>query len=87
LLLVERNLVDSACGFKADFPSWIPLDKWLPSVFEPWEACGYTPMLWLDITMAEGLIYSSVSLIALGVISLVLNCLFGTSYGRSKAFR
>ena len=87
LLLVERNMVESACGFKPDFPSWMPLDKWLPSVFEAWEACGYTPMLWLDITMAEALNYCAIFLIALGAISLILNCLFGKTERSLKLFK
>ncbi len=77
LLLIERNLVEGSCGFKANFPSWMPLDTWLPSVFEPWEACGYTPMLWFNITMAEGLIYCSIFIFALGAISFLLNLFFG----------
>jgi len=77
LLRIERNQVESACGFKADFPQWLPLDVWLPSVFEPWEACGYTPMLWLDITMAEALVYCSYGVIATGVLMLATNLLFG----------
>ncbi len=76
LLKIERNLVESACGFKANFPSWLPLDKWLPSVFEPWEACGYTPMMWLDYTMAEALIYCSYFVIGLGLAGLLLNLFF-----------
>jgi disulfide bond formation protein DsbB len=48
---------------KLGFPDWIALDKWLPSVFEPWEPCGYTPELLFGITMAEGLIVVSVTAI------------------------
>jgi len=77
LLRIERNQVESTCGFKAEFPQWLPLDVWLPAVFEPWEACGYTPMLWLDITMAEALVYCSYAVIALGVLMLIINLLFG----------
>ncbi|MEH6443859.1 MAG: disulfide bond formation protein B [Oceanospirillaceae bacterium] len=77
LLLIERNLVEGSCGFKPNFPTWLPLDEWIPSVFQAWEACGYTPMLWLEITMAEGLIYCSWFVIALGAISLLLNLFFG----------
>ncbi len=86
LLLIERNLVEGSCGFKANFPSWMPLDQWLPSVFEPWEACGYTPMLWFDITMAEGLVYCSIFVFALGAISLILNVLFGKSRREMSLF-
>ena len=77
LLRIERNLVESACGFSADFPNWLPLDKWLPSVFEPWEACGYTPNLWFNITMAEALVYCSIFIFALGSLALLLNLVAG----------
>lgn len=86
LLLIERNLVEGSCGFKANFPSWMPLDQWLPSVFEPWEACGYTPMLWFNITMAEGLIYCSIFVFALGAIAFLLNIFFGKNRREQNLF-
>ena len=86
LLRIERNQVESTCGFKADFPQWLPLDQWLPAVFEPWEACGYTPMLWLDITMAEALIYCSIAITLLGLISLFINVAFGRKKDKLELF-
>ncbi len=86
LMLIERNLVEGACGFKANFPQWMPLDKWLPSVFEPWEACGYTPMLWFNITMAEGLIYCAIFVFSLGACSLLLNAFYGRDKRTSNLF-
>ena len=77
LLKIENNEIESVCGFKPDFPQWLPLDIWLPSVFEAWEACGYTPEMWVDITMAQALIYCSIGIIALGVFALTANILFG----------
>lgn len=53
---IERGFIEGSCTLNSGFPSWLALDKWLPSVFEPWEACGYTPELLFGITMAEGLI-------------------------------
>lgn len=86
LLLIERNLVEGSCGFKANFPNWLPLDTWFPSVFEPWEACGYTPMLWFNITMAEGLIYCSIGILAIASISLLLNLCFGKKQRELQLF-
>jgi disulfide bond formation protein DsbB len=86
LLLIERNLIDGSCGFKANFPQWMPLDKWLPSVFEPWEACGYTPMLWFNITMAEGLMYCAILIFSLGAVSLLLNAFLGKKKRTSNLF-
>lgn len=86
LLKIERNEIESLCGFKADFPQWLPLDQWLPSVFEAWEACGYTPMLWFDTTMAEALIYCSISIMAVGAFALVVNILFGQEKPKLQLF-
>lgn len=57
LLGVERGFIESSCGIDDGLPAWLPpLDKWLPSVFEPWVPCGYTPELLFGVTMAEALI-------------------------------
>lgn len=62
---VERGLVEDACGMDSGLPDWFALDKWLPTIFEPWEPCGYTPELLFGITMAEGLL----ALSALAIIA------------------
>lgn len=56
---IERGFVDGSCTLNASFPTWLPLDQWWPAVFEPWEACGYTPELVFGITMAEALIVTA----------------------------
>lgn len=66
VLGIERGWFEGSCTFEPPFPSWIPLHEWLPSVFEPWELCGYTPEILLGITMAE-------MLIAIAAIYLVIN--------------
>lgn len=55
VLGIERGWFEGSCTFEAPFPDWIPLHEWLPSVFEPWELCGYTPDIIFGITMAETL--------------------------------
>ena len=77
LVSIERNEIESACGFKANFPQWLPLDTWLPSMFEPWEACGYTPMMMFDNTMGELLVYCAMFIFSLGVLGLIVHLLFG----------
>jgi len=77
LVRIERNEIESSCGFKADFPNWLPLDTWLPAVFEPWEACGYTPMMKFGLTMGETLVYCSYFIFSLGAVALILNLAFG----------
>lgn len=67
---IERGFVEGSCTLNSGFPSWLALDKWLPEIFEPWEACGYTPELLFGITMAEGLIVLAAGLVILMLVML-----------------
>lgn len=53
---VERGWIEAACSMNSGLPSWFALDQWWPTLFEVWEACGYTPELYFGITMAEALV-------------------------------
>ncbi len=66
---IERGTIIDSCTMDAGFPDWLPLQRWLPQVFEPWEPCGYTPELPFGITMAEGLVVIGLAWVA---VSLVL---------------
>jgi disulfide bond formation protein DsbB len=66
---VERGTIIDACTMDPQFPSWLPLHQWLPTLFEPWEPCGYTPMLAFNVSMAEALIVISLLWV---LVSLVL---------------
>jgi disulfide bond formation protein DsbB len=68
LLGTERGFVFLECGVDPGLPTWLPLDKWLPFMFEVKESCGYTPKLWFDVSMAEALM---LVFPVLGVISLL----------------
>ncbi|WP_293266566.1 disulfide bond formation protein B [Neptunomonas sp.] len=68
---IERGFVDGSCTLNSGFPSWLALDKWMPTLFEPWEACGYTPELLFGITMAEGLITISAGLSLAMLVMLI----------------
>ncbi|MDP2523729.1 disulfide bond formation protein B [Neptunomonas phycophila] len=67
---IERGFIDGSCSLDGGFPAALPLNEWLPSIFEPWESCGYTPDLLWGITMAEGLIVMAAALIAVFVLGL-----------------
>ncbi len=41
------------CGFLPDFPSWLPLHEWLPSVFQPTGMCGEIDWTLFGLTMPE----------------------------------
>ncbi len=65
----ERGWVDGSCGdLESGYPAWLPLDKILPAVFQPLEACGLTPWIIPQfMSMAEALI-----LIAAGLLLVML---------------
>lgn len=69
LLGTEKGFVYIECGVDAGMPAWLPLDRWLPLLFNPTESCGYTPKLPFGISMAEALI---VVVPLLGLVTLVM---------------
>ena len=70
LLGTERGFVYLECGVDPGLPAWLPLDSWLPIMFEVKESCGYTPKLWFDISMAEGLMVVFPLLALLSLLAL-----------------
>lgn len=68
---VERGTIVDACSMDAQFPSWLPLHQWLPAMFEPWEPCGYTPMLAFNISMAEALMVISMLWVLVSLVLLI----------------
>jgi disulfide bond formation protein DsbB len=43
----------STCSFYPEFPSWMPLDTWLPSVFLPTGMCSEIPWTMFSVSMAQ----------------------------------
>jgi disulfide bond formation protein DsbB len=72
---VERGTVIGECNMDLGLPEWFAVDRWLPAVFEPWEACGYTPYLLFGVTMAEALVAISAVLVAVAVLMTVASVL------------
>ncbi|GGB93313.1 disulfide bond formation protein B [Marinobacterium zhoushanense] len=68
---VERGTVIDSCTMDPQYPAWLPLDQWLPSVFEPWEPCGYTPVLPFGVTMAEALVVIALAWVTVSFILLL----------------
>lgn len=46
----------STCDFFVTFPSWLPLDKWLPAVFYASGDCAAHPWSFLTLTMLQWLV-------------------------------
>ncbi|MDH5391680.1 MAG: disulfide bond formation protein B [Gammaproteobacteria bacterium] len=72
LLGTERGFVFGDCNMESGLPVWFALDRWIPSVFKVWEACGYTPELLFGITMSEALIVLSAILLLLSSAMLLV---------------
>ena len=71
VLAVERGWVFGDCDMDAGLPAWFALDQWFPAVFEVQTACGYTPLILMNISMAEILMLLSSGLLLLAVILFV----------------
>lgn len=69
-LAVERGWVFGDCDMESGLPPWFALDKWFPAVFEVQTACGYTPLIIFNITMAEVLMLVSSSLLGVSLVLL-----------------
>ena len=70
VLGIERYWFEGSCTMDAPFPNWLPLHEWLPSVFEPWELCGYTPEIIRGVTMAETLVIISIASMLAAIYNL-----------------
>ena len=74
LLGIERGFVQGECGVDSALPSWMPLDRWFPVMFQVREPCGYTPTMPMGFTMAELLLVLSIALalVSIGVLAATL---------------
>ncbi len=63
-VVLAQKLVDiqsnpspfATCSFLPNFPTWMPLHQWLPSVFMPTGMCTDTPWQALGLTMAQWMV-------------------------------
>ena len=56
LVNIEQTLAAggfSSCALFAEFPSWLALDKWLPSIFEVTGSCGAVDWQFLGLSMGN----------------------------------
>ncbi|HKJ50120.1 MAG TPA: disulfide bond formation protein B [Gammaproteobacteria bacterium] len=71
VLAVERGWTFGECEMDLGMPAWFALDKWIPSVFEVQTACGYTPLIVFQITLAEALLVFSAILVIISAALFV----------------
>ncbi|MEH8018465.1 disulfide bond formation protein DsbB [Rheinheimera muenzenbergensis] len=72
LLDIEQLLAEGgffSCSLFAEFPSWLPLDKWLPAIFEPTGSCGDSSWQLLGKSMA---FWSAVALYCYAAVAALL---------------
>ena len=61
----------STCSFLPEFPNWMPLHEWLPSLFMPTGMCTDIPWEIAGVTMGQWMIVAfSAYLIALAVFAI-----------------
>ena len=66
---VEQGTVISSCTMGAGFPEFMPLDQWVPVLFEAQGMCGQSPPMPLGVSMVEALLLTlSVPLLVLVVL-------------------
>lgn len=53
---VEQGTVVSTCSMGAGFPEFMPLDQWIPFLFEAQGMCGQSPAMPLGLSMVEALL-------------------------------
>ncbi|MDD4863119.1 MAG: disulfide bond formation protein DsbB [Alishewanella agri] len=85
LVSIEQTLASggfTTCALFADFPAWLALDKWLPTVFEVTGTCGGVDWQFAGLTMAgwSRLIMSAYSLVAILIIISQLTTLSRNPY-------
>ena len=61
----------ATCSFYPEFPSFMPLDVWLPSVFSPTGMCSDLPWTWLSVSMAQWMMVCFVIYGLMGLVMLV----------------
>lgn len=62
------------CDFFVSFPSWLPLDKWLPSVFSASGDCAVRQWHFLSLEMPQWMIVIFGAYLAVAVVILLAQC-------------
>ena len=71
VLAIERGWIFGDCDMDSGLPNWFALDQWFPAIFEVKTSCGYTPYIFLQVSMAEILMVSAVLLLTVSLAFLV----------------
>lgn len=69
-LQFEPNLSDT-CSINVQFPSWLPLNEWLPSMFNAYGSCADKIWTFLTIEMSQWMIIIFSCYLIVGILVLV----------------
>lgn len=61
----------NTCDFFVSFPSWLPLNKWLPAIFEASGDCSVRQWQFLTLEMPQWLVGIFAAFLVVGVIVLL----------------
>lgn len=61
----------ATCDFAARFPTWLPLDKWLPSVFVASGDCAEKSWSFLTLGMPQWLVGILAAYLVIGILVLI----------------
>ena len=73
LLGVEMGFIMGDCEMSSGLPAWLALEKWFPFIFEIHEPCGYTPYVFMKLTMAQVLLAMSAVFSLVFIASLLVH--------------
>ncbi|MDR0218987.1 MAG: disulfide bond formation protein DsbB [Enterobacteriaceae bacterium] len=61
----------STCAFVVSFPSWLPLNEWMPSVFQALGDCSVKQWSFLTLDMPQWLIGIFAAYLIVGILVLI----------------
>ncbi|AWK15281.1 disulfide bond formation protein DsbB [Candidatus Fukatsuia symbiotica] len=61
----------SRCDFFVDFPTWLPLDKWLPSIFVAQGDCSLQQWQFMSFSMPQWLLAIFSTYLLIGILVLM----------------
>ncbi|RKS87174.1 thiol:disulfide interchange protein DsbB [Orbus hercynius] len=67
------SLSDS-CTLNVDLPTWLPLNEWMPSIFNATGSCAEKAWAFLTIEMSQWMIIIFSCYLAVGIIILFAQC-------------
>lgn len=71
---VENGDIIGSCSSGAGFPSFMPLDDWMPWLFSAQGLCGQSPNMWFGLSMNEGLIITLAIPVIVLLAQWLLHC-------------